>query len=135
MSQLLFDNSERMPEGDYLKLMNSSKDIFKMAERMDRQLMLRAPVPAARAPVAPVRFGDRFPPARAPREVVDQLIRLAGESEAILRRDLSWRRKADMLPICRTMGLQYSNVSRASLLDNMVNWLNAQPTEGLAAEA
>lgn len=173
MSEILFDNSEKIPEGDYLKLMNASKDVFKMAERMDRELMLRrhpmpaarAPVPAARAPmpgrapvaepvaepVAPLDWpwvnvplqvprwvpqAPAAPPARAPQAVLDQLIRLAGESQVALRQDISRRRKVDLIPICRTMGLRYSALNRDALVADMVSWLNAQqPAAAIAAEA
>lgn len=154
VSEILFDNSEKIPEGDYLKLMNASKEVFKMAERMDHELRLRrTPVPqVARAPVAaPVaplgwpwvnvpRWAPQpapaAPPARAPQAVLDQLIRLAGESQVSLQQDMNRRRKVDLIPICRTMGIRYSNLNRDALVANMVSWLNGQqPAAAIAAEA
>jgi hypothetical protein len=123
MTSILFELADKIPEGEYLKMMNASKDIFKMAEQMEfTNSILRERV-AALASVAPISVAYC-----ATGEVIGRITRLGHQSEEILREDLRNTRKVDLIMICRSLRISYAYLNKENLINKIVNRMNTPLT-------
>jgi len=100
MTSILFESADKIPEWDYIKLMNASNELFKIISNF-----------------------DRGPTTCTTCEVVGLITRMGHQNDEVTRADLRNTRKTDLILICRSLQISHTDRNKEMLIDQIMNAL------------
>jgi len=125
MSEILFDNSENIKEGDYLKMMDITSDIHQIVMRNDLLTQAGAavvqpvrPLDLAITPVSRLIDGLIRPSRGVVCEmaVIQVLMSKIQDGPNVLRAHLMAKTMQELVPICRKLCIPHSAINKGNLV-------------------